>query len=182
MPNNTDMVRHYDHRPGKSLLDSLANPPATAVASETWSRNLAHNGKAGTGPGNNTGGRPAASVLSPNPAPSAYKFVDAIKDKADAAAIPGSAVPAGLVAAAPTGTSPTASVALSWQDTPGAASYKIAKKVGSGAWGNGTPATGSTLASTQTGLSTGTVQFRITSVAQSGKESSPSNVVTVTIP
>jgi hypothetical protein len=201
MPLPTDQTRQFDYPPGrgKTVMDSLAAPSATAVSAATRSDALVKNGNAtGTGPGTNTP-RPASGsnwiaggavsgygtvTAGSNPAPLAYAQRDAIRNVSDSAAIPGPQPPSGLSAAAPTGTSPTASVALTWAAPAGyppAASYKIYKQVGTGAWGPGTPATSATLTATETGLSTGTVKFRVTAVA--GLEESPvSNAVTVTIP
>lgn len=87
-----------------------------------------------------------------------------------------------LSAAAPGGTSPAATVALNWADVPGADSYKIEKSTDGGStWVAATPATSTSSASSQTGLATGSVKFRVKAV-DNGVDGSISNVVTVTIP
>lgn len=185
-----DQTRQFDNPPGRSLLRALAAPSATAVAAETKSDLLAdtgYNGAVSKGVTKRPSGSSAYVVAGTTPAPKQNKHTDAIRDQNDSASIMGPASPTGLSAAAPTGTSPTASVALTWVATPGAASYKIAKSVKSGAvwgaWTAGTPATvtAPTVTATETGLSTGQVRFRVTAVL-GPEESPPSNVVTVTIP
>lgn len=191
----TDQTHQYERNPGsgESLLTALAAPPQGAVNALTVTNNRVHAGLASNPPAtNNNTGRPAASVVAPpGPAPLPSKFQDKIKDLNDAHSIAGVQYPLGLSAAAPTGTSPTASVALSWGAPavggPVVGGYKVYKSVKSGAvwgpWVAGVPPTSSGTATTvtETGLSSGQVRFRVT--ATSGSQESPaSNVITVTIP
>lgn len=184
-----DQIRQFDYNRGvpTSLLASLATPPSTAVAAETKANTLVKNGSNGTGPGTNTP-RPASGsayvTAGTNPAPKQNQQRDAMKDQADTAAVGGTPAPV-VSAAAPTGTSPTASVVLSWAAVPGAMGYKVEKSVKSGAnwgaWVAGVPPTGAAANSTQTGLSTGQVRFRVTATG-GAKDSPASNPVSVTIP
>lgn len=90
--------------------------------------------------------------------------------------------PLNLTPGAIGGTSPAATVALTWSPVSGAASYNIEKSTDGGAtWTDGTPATSNTPTVSQTGLSTGTAKFRVSSVVN-GDESDPSLPVTVVIP
>lgn len=207
MPLPTDQTRQFDYPPGrgKTVIDSLAAPPATAVSAATRADALTKGGNAtGTGPGTNTA-RPASGsnwiaggavsgygtvAANTNPGPPAVRQQDAYRNTSDSASIAGPGIPQSLTAAAPTGTSPTASVALSWvapTSSPVPTGYKVYKSVLSGAvwgaWAPGVPATsaGTAVTVTETGLSTGQVRFRVTAVATT-EESPTSNIVVVTIP
>lgn len=185
-----DQTRQFDFDRGvpRSLLTSLAAPPATAVTAETKANNLITNGSDGTGAGTNTARPKAGSAYTTagtNPAPPVNAQRDAIREGNEVASVAGSlGPPTGLAAAAPTGTSPTASVALTW-NAPAAGTpsgYKIDKKVGANAWAAGTPATSATASVTQTGLSSGNVQFRVSATAAGAKDSGLTSPVAVTIP
>jgi hypothetical protein len=90
----------------------------------------------------------------------------------------GPAAPASVTAAAATGSSPTASSALSWPAVTGADSYKVERSKDNGSWIAGTPATAATgsdpVTNTQTGLSSGSWRFRVITV-RDGVDSAPSS-------
>lgn len=198
-----DQVRQFDFDRGvpRSILTSLAAPPATAATAETRANNLVTNGSDGTGAGTNTPRPKAGSVYisggtlssgvavaaGSNPAPPGNAQRDAIREANEIASVGGSlGPPTGLAAAAPTGSSPTASVVLTWvAPTTGVPTgYNVEKKVGSGAWGAGTPATpaGAAVTVTETGLSSGTVMFRVSATLAGAKNSGACAPVSVTIP
>jgi hypothetical protein len=85
----------------------------------------------------------------------------------------GPAAPTSVVGAAATGSSPTASSSVSWTASPDADSYKIQRQKDGGAWVAGTPATGASSPSVQTGLSSGSWKFRVIAV-NDGVDSAPS--------
>jgi hypothetical protein len=93
------------------------------------------------------------------------------------------APPMNLAAGAPTGSSPTAQSILTWSAVTNADTYNIYRRKGAAAFAAGTPAsaTAPTVTSTQTGLDTGTWEFKVTTVVD-GIESQFSNVVTVVVP
>jgi len=187
-----DQTRQFDFDRGvpRSIVESLASPPIASMATaETRANNLVTNGSDGTGTGNNTPRPKAGSAYitgGTNPAPPQNAQRDAIREANEIASVAGVlSPPTGLSAAAPTGTSPTASVVLTWvaPKTGTPTGYKIEKKVGSGAWGAGTPATvGAVLTATETGLSTGSVQFRVSATLAGAKDSGVTAPVTVAIP
>jgi len=198
----TDQTRHFDYDPGKgkTVIDSLAAPPATAVSAATRADSLTKTGNpTGTGAGKNTK-RPASGstwitggtvsgvgtvAAGSTPAPPQYAQRDAYRNQGDTASVAGPPAPV-VTAGATGGTSPAATVVLNWAAVPTATGYKIEKSVKSGAvfgpWVAGVPPTvGAVLTVTETGLSTGDVRFRVT--ATGGVKDSPaSNPVTVTIP
>ena len=90
--------------------------------------------------------------------------------------------PLNLTPGAVTGTSPTATVALTWSPVAGAANYKVEKSTDGGVtWVDGNPATETTPDSDQTGLASGNVRFRVAAVVN-GDESTFSLPINVVIP
>lgn len=74
--------------------------------------------------------------------------------------------PLNLTLGTKTGTSPSITQNLTWSPVVGATTYKIQKSTDSttgldGTWSNGTPATSSVANVAETGLSTGTIWFRV---------------------
>lgn len=90
--------------------------------------------------------------------------------------------PLNLAAGTVTGTSPTASVVLTWTAVAGATGYKLQKSIDGGTtWIVGVPATAASNTATETGLSTGAVKFRVASTV-GGVDSDWCPPITVTIP
>lgn len=89
--------------------------------------------------------------------------------------------PLNLTAGSVTGTSPSASVALTWTPVAGATAYVVEKSTDNGAtWGSAITNPTSANA-TPTGLSTGSVKFRVSAIV-GGVTSDPCPPITVTIP
>jgi len=90
------------------------------------------------------------------------------------------AAPLNLTAGTISGTSPSRSVVLTWTAVSGATSYLVEKSIDAQAtWASaGTNPTSATL--TPTGLSTGTVYFRVSTIV-SGVTSSPSSSIAVVV-
>ena len=89
--------------------------------------------------------------------------------------------PLNLTAGSVTGTSPSASVALTWTPVAGATAYVVEKSTDNGAtWGSAITNPTSANA-TPTGFSTGSVKFRVSAIV-GGVTSDPCPPITVTIP
>ena len=89
--------------------------------------------------------------------------------------------PLNLTAGSVTGTSPSASVALTWTPVAGATAYVVEKSTNAGAtWGSAITNPTSANA-TPTGLSSGSVKFRVSAIV-GGVTSDPCPPITVTIP
>ena len=191
-----DQVHQFDRNPGRgeSLLHALAVPPATAVSAETRADTLSKNGYAGAESAGVTK-RPASgstyTVAGTNPGPKQNKHVDAYKDQNDTASIQGPGAPTGLT----NGTLTATTAPLNWTAPVGGSyaptGYRTQRSTRSGsagayvwsAWVNTTvqPA-GTAVTATETGLTTGTT-YRFRAFTKSGsRESTASNVLTVTLP
>lgn len=91
-------------------------------------------------------------------------------------------VPSNLTAGAKTGTSPAITQVISWSAVPGATGYVTQKSTNGGStWANTTvqPA-GTATTVTETGLSTGTIQFRVAAIV-GGNQSDWSTPISVTV-
>ena len=89
--------------------------------------------------------------------------------------------PLNLTAGSVTGTSPAASVALTWTPVAGATAYVVEKSTDAGAtWGSAI-ANPTVANATPTGLSSGSVKFRVSAIV-GGVTSDPCPPITVTIP
>lgn len=90
------------------------------------------------------------------------------------------AAPINLTAGAVSGTTPNRSVTLTWDAVSGATSYKVEKSTDAGVtWSSaGSNPTSATLA--VTGLSTGTVYFRVSTISAAGT-SDPCNPIAVVV-
>lgn len=89
--------------------------------------------------------------------------------------------PLNLTAGAITGTSPAASVALTWTPVAGATAYKVEKSTDNGSTWISAGSNPSVANLTATGLSSGSVKFRVSAIV-GGVTSDPCPPITVTIP
>lgn len=89
--------------------------------------------------------------------------------------------PLNLTAGAVTGTSPAASVALTWTPVAGATSYKVEKSTDGGTVWASAITNPTSANATPTGLSSGSVKFRVSAIV-GGVTSDPCPPITVTIP
>lgn len=89
--------------------------------------------------------------------------------------------PLNLTAGAITGTSPAASVALTWTPVAGATAYVVEKSTDNGATWASAITNPTSANATPTGLSTGSVKFRVSAIVGS-VTSDPCPPITVTIP
>lgn len=89
--------------------------------------------------------------------------------------------PLNLTAGAITGTSPAASVALTWTPVAGATAYVVEKSTDSGATWSSAITNPTSANATPTGLSSGSVKFRVSAIVGS-VTSDPCPPITVTIP
>ena len=192
----TDQTRQFDYPPGtgRTVIDALADPPASAVAAATRSDNLVDKGSDGTvahigagaaPPGATNTARPKSLAAATNPAPPAYAHRDAYKTQTDTASVLGPGAPSGATA----GTLTATTAPLSWTAPVGGSypptGYRVEKSVKSGAvwgaWGAGVNPAGTATTATQTGTTGQNLRFRVFTVS-GPRESTASNVVTVTLP
>ncbi|ACF05124.1 major tail protein [Mycobacterium phage Predator] len=89
--------------------------------------------------------------------------------------------PLNLTAGSVTGTSPSASVALTWTPVAGATAYVVEKSTDAGATWESAITNPTSANATPTGLSSGSVKFRVSAIV-GGVTSDPCPPITVTIP